>query len=113
MNPLCIATTPSVMFVYLLSTKPTSSIICFSSSWLRNRSMLSTRYWYDSESPVIAFPIWGITKNEYCRYNSFRIGFCTLLNYRHMKRPPFLRTLLASWSAFLVLGTFLSPNEMV
>lgn len=61
----------------------------------------------------MTFPISGITENEYCRYISLNTGLTTLLNSKHMNLPPVFSTLLASDKAFRVLGTFLSPNEIV
>jgi len=38
------------------------------SGWEGNFSIDSIRYWYESESPAIIFPINGMNWNEYCRY---------------------------------------------
>lgn len=38
------------------------------SGWEGNFSIDSIKYWYESESPAMIFPINGMNWNEYCRY---------------------------------------------
>mmetsp|Transcript_15204 Transcript_15204/g.57375 ORF Transcript_15204/g.57375 Transcript_15204/m.57375 type:complete len:312 (+) Transcript_15204:1704-2639(+) len=113
LNPLWMATTPKVMSRLRAETKPASSIIPLNASWLGNWRMLSTRYWYESRSPVTACPTAGITLKLYASYAAASTGFRTRLNSKHMKRPPGRSTRNASASALSTWVTLRMPKAMV
>ena len=47
--------------------------------------MLSTRYWYDSRSPVTSWPTVGITANEYTSYLQVQERDSIAKRWRHRR----------------------------
>merc|ERR1712071_547269 len=64
LKPECTAETPHVRFSYSTNLKPAFLIMAAKVSWSGNCLMLSTRYWYESQSPANTLPMGGITWKE-------------------------------------------------